>query len=338
MSGPASGVSDSPRVGIVLREQDMSEWRGRLGELTAAVATAELDHVAVGDHISFAGGHGVDGLTQAAALLAADPAIRVQTAVYLLVLRHPAVIARQLATISLLAPGRLVFGVGLGGDDRRELELCGIDPRTRGARMNEGLECLRRLATGEEVDFRGRFFELDRASIRPAPQPAIPVLVGGRSDAALERVARFGEGWIALWVSPRRFAAACEAIEAGAVSAGRAGCEWNHVLQLWVGLASTKGAARRQVRDAMEAAYGLPFERFERYIPCGSPADVAAWLEPYVEAGCRCFNFVAEAGGLEQAIAAVGEVKKALAPQRTAMPPSTLRTWPVTKLLPGPSR
>jgi alkanesulfonate monooxygenase SsuD/methylene tetrahydromethanopterin reductase-like flavin-dependent oxidoreductase (luciferase family) len=322
----AGGVSDATRVGIVLREQDVSAWRGRLGELTAAITAAGLDHVAVGDHISFADGHGVDGLTQAAALVAAHPTIRVQTAVYLLALRHPAAVARQLATISLLAPGRLVFGVGLGGDDRRELELCRIDPRTRGARMNEALECLRRLTAGEEASFRGRFFEFDRALIRPAPEPAIPVLVGGRSDAALGRVGRFGEGWVALWVSPCRFTAACEAIEAAAVSAGRGEREWEHVLQLWAGLAPTREAARRRVARAMEASYAMPFERFERYTPCGSPADVAAWLEPYVEAGCRCFNFVAEAGGLEEAIAAVAEVKKALAPQRTAMPPSTLRT------------
>ena len=58
----------------------------------------------------------------------------------------------------------------------------------------------------------------------------------------------------------------------------------------------------------MEESYGLPFERFERYAPYGAPADVAAALESYLDAGCRRFNFVAEAQDLEHAIAAVAEV------------------------------
>src|SRR5207248_5635639 len=119
---------------------------------------AGLDHLAVGDHVSFAGGHGTDGLIQSGALLAAHPALSVQTAVYLLALRHPAVVARQLSTLALIAPGRFSFGIGVGGDDRRELELCGVDPRTRGARTDEALELLRAFLTGKKVTFHGRVF------------------------------------------------------------------------------------------------------------------------------------------------------------------------------------
>ena len=62
----------------------------------------------------------------------------------------------------------------------------------------------------------------------------------------------------------------------------------------------------------MEAAYSLPFERFERYAPCGPPEAVAAALAPYLAAGCRRFNFVPEADSLEAAIEAVAEVKALL--------------------------
>ena len=101
----------------MLREQDLAAWSGRLAALTELVHRAGIAHVTVGDHVSFAGGHGADGLIQATALLAAHPTLPVQTGVYLLALRHPAVVARQLATIALLAPGRFTFGVGVGGDD-----------------------------------------------------------------------------------------------------------------------------------------------------------------------------------------------------------------------------
>ena len=298
-------------VGIVLREEDIGAWSGRLPALAERSVAAGIDHLTVGDHVSFADGHGADGLIQAAALLSADPHVSVQTGVYLLALRHPAVVARQLATIALLAPGRFTFGVGVGGDDPSELELCGIDPRHRGARTTEALRCVRQLMSGEQVDFRGRFFELSGA-IRPAPTIPIPVLVGGRSDAALARTGQLGDGWLALWASPRRFTEAIGRIEAVADEAGRGRVHWQHALQLWAGFGASRARARARVRETMEEAYSLPFERFERYVPCGAPEAVAAALAPYLAAGCRRFNFVPEADSLEAAIEAVAEVKTLL--------------------------
>ena len=214
-----TGVTADPvRVGIVLREQDLGAWSGRFEELAAHAVDAGIDHLTVGDHVSFADGHGADGLIQATALLSAHPRLSVQTGVYLIALRHPAVVARQLATIALLAPGRFTFGVGVGGDDPSELELCGINPRERGARTTEALLCVRLFMRGEDVEFRGRFFDL-RGAIRPAPSVPIPILVGGRSDAALVRTGQLGDGWLALWVSPRRFAEAVDRIDAVAARA-----------------------------------------------------------------------------------------------------------------------
>ncbi len=308
--GTAAGTS--VQVGIVLREQDLSAWSGRLHELAKGSVAAGVDHLTVGDHVSFAGGHGADGLIQAAALLSAHPDVRVQTGVYLLALRHPATVARQLATLAQLAPGRFTFGVGVGGDDRGEYELCGIDPRERGARTTEGLRCLRELMTGEEIDFRGRFFEV-RGAIRPAPAMPIPVLVGGRSDAALARAGQLGDGWLGLWVSPRRFADAIGRVDAAAAQAHRGGVLWQHALQLWTAFSASRARGRRRLAVTMEAAYGLPFDRFERYAPCGPPEAVAEALAPYLAVGCRRFNFVAEATSLPAAMEAAVEVKALLA-------------------------
>ncbi len=305
------GTAEPVRVGIVLREQDLIAWSGRLHELGARSVAAGIDHLTVGDHVSFADGHGVDGLIQAAALLSAHPLLSVQTGIYLLVLRHPATVARQLATIALLAPGRFTFGVGVGGDDPSELELCGISPRERGARTTEALRCVRRFLSGEDVDVRGRFFEL-RGAIRPAPVVPIPILVGGRSDAALVRTGQLGDGWLALWVSPRRFEEAVGLIEDAAANEARRGVSWQHALQLWAGFGASRAAARQRLRATMEAAYALPFARFERYAPCGPPEAVAEALVPYVAVGCRRFNFVPEAASLPAAMEAAAEVKALL--------------------------
>ena len=302
--------------GIVLREGDLRRWRDRLPALTRAVAAAGIDHITVGDHVSFAGGQGADGLIQSAALLASHPTLAIQTGVYLLALRHPAVVARQLATIALIAPGRFTLGVGVGGDDPRELELCGIEPRTRGARTNEALELVLQFMTGKDITFHGRFFHVDNAAIRPVPEPPIAVLVGGRSDAALKRAGRFGNGWLALWVSPERFVAGTELVEAAADEARRPGIEWRHTLQLWASFDSTEERAVARISPVLERSYGLPYDRFERYIPCGRPDDVAAALEPYWAAGCRCFNVVPEAEDLEASVEAIGAVKRLLAVAR----------------------
>ena len=310
MSAPAH-AGDTVRVGIVLREHDLTAWSGRLTDLAQHAVAAGVDHLTVGDHVSFADGHGADGLIQAAALLAAHPDISVQTGVYLLALRHPAVVARQLATIAQLAPGRFTFGVGVGGDDPRELELCGIDPRQRGARTTEALECVRALMTGDDVDLHGRFFSL-RGAIRPAPVIPIPILVGGRSDAALARAGRLGDGWLGLWVSPPRYADAIERIDSLARAAGRGAVHWQHALQLWVGFGASPEQARRTLSATMAAAYALPFERFARYAPCGPPDAVAEALSAYVEHGCTRFNLVAEPAGLEAALDAAAEVKALL--------------------------
>jgi alkanesulfonate monooxygenase SsuD/methylene tetrahydromethanopterin reductase-like flavin-dependent oxidoreductase (luciferase family) len=121
-------------------------------------------------------------------------------------------VARQLASIAELAPGRLTFGVGIGGEDRHEIRVCGVDPRTRGRRMDECLQILRALASGGPVTFEGEFFSLNDALVIPTPSPPIPLVVGGRSEAAVRRAGRLGDGWLGIWVSPKRFATVVDQI------------------------------------------------------------------------------------------------------------------------------
>src|ERR1700680_3874883 len=155
-------------------------------ELDTALARAldaGVDHLCVGDHVSFFVGAGSDGLITATSLLSAQADLPVYVGLYLLPLRHPVPLARQLATLAQRAPGRRTPGVGIGGEDRHEVEICGVDPKTRGRRMDECLRILRNLAEGRPVTFDGEFFSLHEALIVPAPSPRIPLIVGGRSDA-----------------------------------------------------------------------------------------------------------------------------------------------------------
>lgn len=276
------------------------------------IAADGLDHMVTGDHVSFFVGAGTDGLITAAHALGRVPELPVFIAVYLLALRHPVVVARQLASLAEVSPGRLTFGVGVGGEDPHEFEVCGVDPHTRGRRTDEALDVLRSLLGGGPVTYHGEFFDLDDALILPAPDPMIPIIVGGRSDAALRRTARFGDGWIGIWNSAKRFGEAIATVETSAAEAGRADVDWQHAMQLWCGFGGDVQRARPPLARAMEAMYQIPFERFERYSPYGTPEAIAEFLVPYRDAGCSTFNLIACAADPSEAISGAAEVKRLL--------------------------
>lgn len=94
----------------------------------------------------------------------------IEVAVYLLPLRHPVPVARQISTLATLAPGRFTFGVGVGG----EVLACGADTTTRGRRFDESLEILAELLAGRPVSRAGGHFELDEVCVLPAPPIRVP--------------------------------------------------------------------------------------------------------------------------------------------------------------------
>ena len=277
--------------------------------LMGSIADAGIDHVFTADHVSFRDGSGMDGLVTLASLSGLEPRLGLHVGVLLLALRHPMVAARQIATLAEAAPGRLVVGVGAGGDDRHEVEVCDVDPATRGRRTNAALAIVRALLAGETVDGDGEFFQFRGGRIRPVPEPAVPFLVGGRSDATLERTGRLSEGWLAAWCSPRRFAEGVTRVEAAGADRD---VEWQHGLQLWLGVGTSPAAGRQHVAEAMERFYRMNFEPFERYTPCGTATDIAEFLQPYVDAGAATLNLTPCGVDREAEFQTVAEVKQLL--------------------------
>ena len=306
------GVNLMPQLwveGPVLSGPALMTHRARL---LTRMAEVGIDHVMVGDHVMFHGGVGNDGLTDAASVVTATDDLGVYLAVYLMVLRHPLLVARQILTVAQFAPGRLSLGLGIGGDDRNEVLACGVDPRTRGRRMDESLGLVRRLLAGETVDHEGEFFSLAGARIHPAPEQPVPLVVGGRSDAALRRAGRLGDGWLGIWTSAKRCAEAITAVERHGAEAGRTDVAWAHGMTFWCGFGVDRAEARNRVAPAMEGLYRTPFENFERYIPYGTPDEVAEFVAPFIEAGCTTLNFIPFAGSDDAGINAVAETRTLL--------------------------
>ena len=279
--------------------------------LLGMVEASPIDHLFIADHVSFHTGLGMDGIVNAATLAAMSPSTSIFIGVYLLALRHPVIVARQLSSLSLSAPGRIILGVGVGGEDRHEMEICGVDPARRGKHTNHSLEALGKLMTGQSVSHHCEFFSFDDAKIAPAPSPAIPIVVGGRSDAAVKRAATQADGWLGVWCSPTRFAAVLDEFADLAAGAGRVVAEPQHGLQVWVGFGE-KRQAREILAKEMQRMYKIPFERFEKYCPWGSPEDVAEFLLPYVERGARLLNILPCAASEEEGLEAVAKVAELL--------------------------
>ena len=300
------------RLGPLADHRMLNGPHERRRALLGRVHASGLDHVFMADHVSFFVGFGMDGLIQAATVAALEPNLGVYVGVYLLALRHPVPVARQIATLCEAAPGRLLLGVGVGGEDRHEIEICGVDPRTRGRRTDESLVALRGLLSGEPTTHDCEFFSFGRAVIKPAPDPPVPIVIGGRSDAAVRRAGRHGDGYLAVWCSPGRYGEVLSQVAEEAERAGRGEVAWQHGLQVWVGVDDDRTHARERLAAEMKRLYRVPFEPFEKYSPYGSPGEIADFLAPYAEAGCRSFNVMVVSPSSEHGIDAVAEVKERL--------------------------
>ena len=137
-----------------------------------------------------------DPLVAAATVLASTTTLEVMTYVYVLPMREPFSVANQVATLDLLNPNRFRFGVGAGWLSE-EIDLLGYPVRGRGRRMDEMLEIIRRFWTEDAVEFQGEFFDFSATGVSPKPAAPVPIWVGGKSSAALDRATRH-DGWLGM--------------------------------------------------------------------------------------------------------------------------------------------
>ena len=113
-------------------------------------------------------------------------------------IRSPVVLAKEMATLDYLSNGRLLPAIGLGQEDPREYEACGVSKEDRGRRTDEAMTVMRRLWHEDSVTHEGQFYTLHDVTVNPKPVqvPFLPIWIGGRSTAAQKRVGRTGDGWL----------------------------------------------------------------------------------------------------------------------------------------------
>ena len=228
--------------------------------------------------------------------------VRLGTEVTPVTLRHPALLAKSLATLDVLSGGRIAFGAGTGWH-KKEFTSLGIPfekKDERYAKSFEALQVMQALWTQPAANFDGKFYQLTDAVLAPKPVQSggIPVWLGGFSDQLLDLVVRFGTGWILgtnpdpAFIVERR-----EVLWRKLDAAGRPRDSVRIAVPLMAHLAANGDRARATLDGYIErgnfgAWLGDFFgENARRFGLVGTPSEAKARLQPYLDIGARDFIF-----------------------------------------------
>jgi len=261
-----------------------------LADLVRLVDSCGYDSLWVGDHLSFPMSI-LDPLLQLAQAAVVSRRLLLGTNVYLVPLRPPGPIAKQVASLDHLTEGRLIFGVGVGGEFPKEFALGGVPHNERGGRLSAAIPLLRELWSGKPVSYAGKYFgAFDDVLMQPPArqQGGPPIWCGGRADAALARTGRLADGYISYVITPQTYREAIEKVEAAADGAGRRVERFGTGHLLFTRLDDTYSEALEKAVKSLSYRYNMDFRRAaERYAALGRPEQVAQRVRDFWDAGVR---------------------------------------------------
>ena len=172
-------------------------------EIAQAAESSGWDGFFIWDHLAFIwNGASADPWVTLAGVAASTEKILIGPMITPVARRRPHMLAQHLVSLDLLSSGRVIFGAGLGGV-AREFTAFGepFEPKAVAAMLDEGLEVMAKLWTGEPVNHHGLHYTVDNVTFQPKPMQRIPIWIGGESKPAARRAARW-DGWIIGTVSP----------------------------------------------------------------------------------------------------------------------------------------
>jgi alkanesulfonate monooxygenase SsuD/methylene tetrahydromethanopterin reductase-like flavin-dependent oxidoreductase (luciferase family) len=214
----------------------------------------------------------------------------VGTATLVLPWYAPAVVAKQLADLDRASGGRLIVGVGAGGEYPDDFKAAGVPIGERFTRLDESIGLLRRFWSAEPVHHDGRHFHYD--GLRILPQPARPggppIVVTGRKVGAMRRAALSADGWMPYLYSAERYARSVATINQIAAENGRSLDAYRWMSYLMVAVDDDPATARRAATEFLGGTYDQDFSRFvERVAVTGNLDQVVEGLAAFVESGAR---------------------------------------------------
>ena len=223
-----------------------------------------------------------------AAIAARTHRLKFGPSVMMLPLRHPIAVAKDMATLDFLSGGRCIMAVGLGADDK-EADAFNVSRTQRAALTDESVAILRKLWAGPHVSHHGTFFHFDDVTITPRPAKKIDLWIGGRSEAALRRVARLGDGWFASFVTPQEFATGVAKIAEYAVAYGRGEEEIEAGSIVFCHVDTNGDKARHDFAAFFAGNRRRPPEQMFARSAVGTPAECRDILQRYIDHGLTKF-------------------------------------------------
>ncbi len=273
-------MTDTVEFGIGLRRMDHISEDARTAEALG------YQFVSTGEHVFF---HGpvANGLIQLAAAAGATTSVKLMSAITLVPLYPAALLAKLVATLDSVSAGRFNLGVGVGGEFAREFEACGVPVNERGARTNESLALMNRLWTEDNVTFEGRFTTLPGVTLAPKPASPPPVWISGRSDAAMRRCARYGDGWLPYMYTPERLADSLTTIQSLSDDVDRSDAV-KPGLYIFFAVHEDSATGVRMATEQLSVQYNQDFSKLVgKYAVGGNPGECIARLQEYIDAGAR---------------------------------------------------
>jgi probable F420-dependent oxidoreductase len=257
-------------------------------EYFQAVEELGFDTLWTGEHIVF---HRpiLDAIPVLAAAAAVTERIAIGPAAILVTLRHPTMLAKELATIDRISGGRLVVVAGVGGDYPKEFEACGVPMARRGRRTDETIELMRKYWTEDRFSYDGEIFQLEDVWMEPKPiRPGgPPIWLAGRSAAAIARAARLGDGYMPYMYTAQRCRSAFDEVQAAAQELGielRPDFTWSAFV--YVSMHHDRERARELAIKDLSWRYGKDFAPWiDKYCVHGTPDECAARLREFVALG-----------------------------------------------------
>ncbi len=287
-----------PTRGLLLEDKKPTDAESVL-RLATWAEEAGIDSVWVGD--SLTAKPRLEAMTTLAAIAARTSRVRLGTAVMLMSLRHPVLLAQMLGTVDLISGGRLQLGVGVGGAfngmQQAEWRNAQVNQRTRAPRLEEMLQVIKGLGSGQPFSFEGRHFELEDVVMEPTPvQPSgVPVYLGvhwhGRGDGQgaqrerqARRAARLSDGIISISATPDEFVEMNETVRGYTAEYDRNPDELSSVMYLTVNLDEDTVRGEAEAEDWLLGYYGANIWG-DRWGPFGGAERVRERMHEYAEAG-----------------------------------------------------
>src|SRR5918999_1528704 len=260
-------------------------------ELAQRAEALGYDSVWVGDSLLARPRH--EPITLLAGVAGRTKRVRLGTAVLLPALRNPVLLAHQVATLDQVSSGRVILGVGIASDVpniHAEFRAAGVPFEKRVGTMMEGMRLCKALWSGKAVDWDGRW-HVEQGVIGPTPyQPGGPPIWGGGSaPAALERAARFFDGWFPTGPDAKGYGEQLRKVQALAREAGRNPEDLEAAIYLTLYVDDNAAKAEQRIDDFLSAYYGQRPDVLKKRQACfaGSAAAAAAWMNGYVQEGAR---------------------------------------------------